>query len=73
MTLNKIYAIIKHTREGNKLFEGRHKMFTVRVTFVEENLFHDFVFDDLDTARKFYAYEMSHIIVKETIAITTNF
>ena len=48
-------------------------MFTVRVTFVEENLFHDFVFDDLDTARKFYAYEMSHIIEKETIAITTNF
>ena len=48
-------------------------MFIVRVTFVEENLFHDFVFDDLDTARKFYAYKMSHTIEKETIAITTNF
>lgn len=48
-------------------------MFTVRVTFVEENLFHDFNFDDIDTARKFYAYKMSHTIANETFTITTNF
>ena len=48
-------------------------MFIVRVTFVEENAFHDFVFDDLITARKFYAYEMSHTTSDRNYKITTNF